>query len=136
MKTQNNIHGIRLAIFKKGMLMMLFAFMTTALSAQTTTKKITGLVNSSFGPIPGATITLKGTSIGTYANNAGEFTFDQAFKENDILVISALGFEDTEVVITKDTTHIEPSLVDIEVIIIAALRTAPKEKLKEEKLNN
>ena len=56
---------------------------------------VSGLVTSDDGPLPGATIVVKGTNNGTTADFDGNFTINAA--SDDILVVSFVGFESQEV---------------------------------------
>ena len=58
---------------------------------------VSGLVTSDDGPLPGATIVVKGTNNGTTADFDGNFTINAA--SDDILVVSFVGFESQEVAI-------------------------------------
>ncbi|MCX6222957.1 MAG: SusC/RagA family TonB-linked outer membrane protein [Bacteroidia bacterium] len=58
-------------------------------------ENIEGIVKSTNGePLPGATIQIKGTSIGTLSNGAGHFSIKAT--STDILVASFIGYEPTE----------------------------------------
>ena len=97
----------------------------TTVSAQTTARTVKGTVNTADGPLPFASITLKGTQVGIQADENGEFTFPKELKENDVLIISSLAYEDQEFTITGNTKYIEPFLKGQEIVIIGALRTKP-----------
>ena len=101
------------------------------INAQSTERTVTGVVNTLDGPLLGATIVLKGTAIGVTTNENGAFTFPQELKENDVLQISYLGYENQEIIISEDTTFIEPFLGDIAIVIVAALRTEKSKLLTE-----
>jgi hypothetical protein len=58
-------------------------------------------------PLPGATIMLKGSETGTTAGADGRFEFPRKVKEGDILVISFIGFNSMEHVVTKNTNDLE-----------------------------
>lgn len=117
-KQQNVLKtGIALGIF------LMISLFTTTVSAQETERTVTGQVTSNYGIVPSATVLLKGTYIGVVCDDDGKFTFPQKLKENDVLVVTSLGFKDREIKITGDTTYIEPFLEDIPIIITAALRT-------------
>ncbi|MBZ5857804.1 TonB-dependent receptor [Flavihumibacter profundi] len=65
-------------------------------------QKVTGRVTDAAGnPIPGASIRIKGTSGGTSADNAGNFSI--TVPENALLIISSVGFEDMEVSVSGKT---------------------------------
>lgn len=129
MKTQTirNNHKTLKAVIVACLLLFL-ALTTTSAQAQSTERKVSGVVKTFEGIVPGAAIVLKGTSIGVAADDEGAFTFPQPLKENDVLIVSSLAFDDIEVTIEANTTYIEPFLEGNPVTIIAALRTAPSAK--------
>ncbi len=92
--------------------------------AQNTDRQVSGRIQSMDGPVTGASIILKGTAIWASSDDDGFFTFPQTLKQNDILVITSLGYYDKEVVIKGDTSHIEPFLEDVEVVVVGAMRTS------------
>tara|TARA_R110000868_G_scaffold82271_6_gene232446 strand:+ start:109 stop:816 length:708 start_codon:yes stop_codon:yes gene_type:complete len=63
---------------------------------------LTGIISDETGPLPGANILLKGTSIGTATNFDGEFTFPNQLKEGDVLVVSFIGYETQNIKIKKN----------------------------------
>ena len=69
-------------------LFMIFCLCANTTYAQSNERTVTGVVNSIDGPLFSATVVLKGTAIGTFSNENGEFTFPQELKENDVLVVS------------------------------------------------
>ncbi|WP_353778977.1 carboxypeptidase-like regulatory domain-containing protein [Winogradskyella sp. 3972H.M.0a.05] len=83
-------------------------------SDQTTIK---GNVRDNTGPLPGASVALKGTEIATYTDKDGVFVFPQDLNPGDILVFSYLGYKTQEIVIKEDTTVLrivlEEELIDI-----------------------
>ena len=105
-------------------LIFLFGLMVSPMLAQNTDREVSGRIQSMDGPVSGASIILKGTAIWASSDDDGFFTFPQTLKQNDILVITSLGYYDKEVVIKGDTSHIEPFLDDVEVVIVGALRTS------------
>lgn len=124
MKTQRNISTQQvLKTFGLFGLLMIFSLITNPMYAQGNERTVTGVVSSLDGPVFGASIVLKGTTNGVVSNSKGAFTFPKQLKENDILVVSYLGYETDEVRITKHTKYVEPYLEDIAVIIVAAMRT-------------
>jgi hypothetical protein len=102
--------------------MMLFCLFVNPMNAQNTDRTVTGVVNSLDGPLLGATIILKGTTIGAISNEAGAFTFPKKLQENDVLVVNYLGYKTQEVIINRGTTFIQPFLEDNPIIIHGALR--------------
>ena len=111
-------------------LCMILSLMANPMYAQNNERTVTGVVNSIDGPLLGVAVVLKGTASGVLTNDKGEFTFPAALKENDVLVISYMGYETAEIVISKETSFVQPYLQDIPVIITGALRikdAAPSE---------
>jgi len=109
--------------------MGLIALFAATASAQTA-RTVTGKVNTANGPLPYAAITLKGTQIGVQADENGAFTFPKKLKENDVLIISSLAYEDHEFTIQENSYFIEPFLEGEEIVIVGALRTKPILKCK------
>jgi len=105
-------------------LLMALCFFVNPVNAQNTERTITGVVSSLDGPLLGATIVLKGTTIGVTSNDSGAFTFPKKLKENDILVVSYLGYKSTEITINRVTAYIEPFLEDNPVILYSTMRTS------------
>ncbi|MAZ72241.1 MAG: hypothetical protein CMC70_03750 [Flavobacteriaceae bacterium] len=105
-------------------LFMTLSFFANPLLAQNKERTVTGVVSSLDGPLLGAYVVLKGTTIGVTSNEDGSFTFPRKLKENDVLVVSYLGYKNSEVTITRNTSFIEPFLEDIAVVIVGALRTS------------
>ena len=115
------------SIFSFGIIMTL-CFFTNTLSAQNASRTVSGIVTSEDGPLLGATIVLKGTTVGVTSDESGAFKFPKKLKENDILLVSYLGYLTREVRINSKTSYIEPFLEDDPVILYTSLRTSiPKE---------
>jgi len=104
-------------------LFIIFCLFANPIYAQANERTVTGIVKTMDGPLFGAAIVLKGTATGVVTNQKGEFTFPKELKENDVLVVSYLGYETSEVTITGNTSFIEPFLEDIAVVVVAAMRT-------------
>ncbi len=124
MKTQtiSNQQNFLKNVWVLPLLLALFLF-ANPVSAQITHRTVKGVVSSLDGPLLGATIVLKGTTIGAISNESGAFTFPQKLKENDVLVVSYLGYKNKEITINRVTSFIEPFLEDNPVMIYGALRT-------------
>ncbi|WP_204356546.1 SusC/RagA family TonB-linked outer membrane protein [Arcticibacterium luteifluviistationis] len=74
------------------------------LSSQAQTKQISGKVTDDSGdPLPGASITIKGTSIGSITNVEGVYTI--ASKVGDVLVCSFIGYESSEATVNGNTLN-------------------------------
>lgn len=65
--------------------------------AQSELRTITGIVSDKDGPIPGASIIIKGTQLGALSDIDGNYTVKA--KSGDILVFSSRDYDSTEVVI-------------------------------------
>jgi hypothetical protein len=115
MKTQCNLTS-RNALKALGFfaLCTILSLMANPMYAQNNERTVTGVVNS---------VVLKGTASGVLTNGQGAFTFPEALKENDVLVISYMGYETAEITILEDTSFVQPYLKDIPVVILAALKT-------------
>jgi TonB-linked SusC/RagA family outer membrane protein len=67
-----------------------------------TPQKIKGTVTDDKRvPLPGASVTIKGTSKGVITNNNGEFSIDT--QPGDVLVVSFIGFQTQEIKISSQT---------------------------------
>ncbi|WP_405399225.1 carboxypeptidase-like regulatory domain-containing protein [Maribacter sp. Asnod2-G09] len=51
------------------------------------------IVDEANAPLPGVNVVLKGTTVGTQTDFDGKFEFPQQLAENDILVLSFIGYE-------------------------------------------
>ena len=78
--------------FKKISLVFAF-FVTVGMYAQT----VSGLVTSEDGPLPGATVQVKGTAIGVSTDFDGNFTIQA--DDTDVLLVSFVGFTSQEVAV-------------------------------------
>ena len=69
-----------------------FAFIGMLLfSASVFAQSISGNVSSEDGPLPGATVVVKGTENGTSTDFDGNFTIDAS--DGDVLIVSFIGFD-------------------------------------------
>jgi hypothetical protein len=69
---------------------------------------ITGVVSDEEGPLPGATIIVKGTSNGVTSDFDGNYSIKAS--EGDILVVSFVGFEDQEITMSSNQDVVNVSL--------------------------
>ena len=110
---------------KKGVLLVLIIFLgcTQVLLAQT--KKITGNVTSSEDgkPIPGVSIFVKGTTVGTITNGDGDFNL--TIPENaQTIAFSFVGMKSKEVKLSGATEYnvvMEPDFFGVEEVVVTAL---------------
>ena len=63
---------------------------------------ISGVVSEESGPLPGASILLQGTTVGTETDFDGKFIFPQKLKKGDVLIISFIGYEAKKITITDN----------------------------------
>ncbi len=79
-----------------------------------TNKKISveGIVTDEKGPLPGANVYLKNTSIGVQSDLDGRFKFPIPLKSNDILVVSFIGYKNQEVLM-KDNKNNDKLEIEI-----------------------
>ena len=99
----------------KLLLIALLLGSTSALLAQT----VTGTVSSADGPLPGATVLIKGTAIGTSTDFDGNFSIEAS--SEDVLVISFIGYTSKEVLVGNQSeinVMLESSNVLDEVIVV------------------
>jgi len=66
------------------------------------------------GPLPGATVTIKGTQTSTVTNNEGYFKFRKVNGDKIILVISYVGYETTEYPVTIVEGKTEDANISLE----------------------
>ena len=67
-------------------------------------QSISGNVSSEDGPLPGATVVVKGTENGTSTDFDGNFTINAS--DGDVLVVSFIGFETQEVTVSGDQVDV------------------------------
>ena len=97
------------------------------LSAQTT--KVTGFVLSQEDgqPIIGATILVKGTSVGTATDAHGKFTLTNIPATAKVLVVSFIGMETVEVAIEPTlTVRLRPDAKQLDEVMVVAYGTTKK----------
>ena len=82
-------------MMKKNLLSFIFLFITTFIFAQETIT-VSGVVrDDKKQPLPGATVAVKGTSIGTTTDDAGKYSL-KVPKDAQTLVVSYIGFDNKE----------------------------------------
>ena len=105
------------------------------------TKQITGSVTSvdDGSPIPGASVVVQGTTIGTVTNANGNFTLN--VPEEATLLISFVGMKTVEVPVTSQTQYnvtLRNDVIGMEEVMVVAYGTAKKESFtgSAEVINN
>lgn len=107
-------------------LIIMFFFSTLIIAQQ---KNITGTVSDESGPLPGVSILIKGTTVGTETDFNGNYSISAS--PNQILVFSYLGFKTVERNV-GNLTKIDVILVeDINVLetVVVAFRRQQKEAI-------
>lgn len=85
----------------KALCFMMLLLVSSSIFAQ---KQVTGkITDPNNQPVPGSTIMVKGTTVATQANEAGEFSITVPSGKN-ILAISSVGFETQEVNVANQST--------------------------------
>jgi hypothetical protein len=88
-------------IMKKLVFLFLMAMLTT-LMARSQVRSVSGkVVDQTNNPVSGATITVKGTQNATAASAEGVFTIQA--KAGDVLVVTAINFDPTEIKVGSST---------------------------------
>ncbi|MEP0264476.1 SusC/RagA family TonB-linked outer membrane protein [Dokdonia sp.] len=82
-----------------GILTLLLAFVVQISFAQTT---VSGTVSEEGGPLPGASVLIKGTQTGAQTDFDGNYTIDAS--PSDVLVFSYVGYSTQEVTVGNQTT--------------------------------
>lgn len=74
-----------------------------SINASAQTRQISGVVTSADGPLPGATVLIKGSTTGVVTDAKGAFKL--AVPANSVLVISIIGYNSQELVIGTANTY-------------------------------
>ena len=123
-KSKFFFHLVRYSLFT-----MIFMVVCYGLKAQD--KRITGKVFDSSGEtIPGATVLVKGTSLGTITDMDGSFSIDAT--PGDILLISFVGFQSREVTVSSEssiTVRLEVDIQSLEEVVVVGYGTVQKSDL-------
>jgi TonB-linked SusC/RagA family outer membrane protein len=95
-------------------------------------KSISGKVTDASGAtLPGVTVVIKGTTIGTITNSEGEFTV-LAPSDAKILVFSFVGMKSQEIAISGKTAfkiEMEPEVVSVDEVIVVGYGTQKRESI-------
>jgi hypothetical protein len=89
---------------------------------QEKTVMVSGTILDDSGPLPGTSVVVKGTTNGTQTDFDGNFSFSEPLKKGDILVVSNIGYESKEIVISDEnsasTVRLNVSMHSVDDIII------------------
>lgn len=101
---------------------------TTLDNVLTQQREITGTVTDAGGPLPGASVVVKGTTNGTQTDFDGNFTL-AVDDENAVLVVSYIGYATQEVVVGNQTTIdvvLEEDASQLEEVVVLGYTTKKK----------
>jgi TonB-dependent SusC/RagA subfamily outer membrane receptor len=114
--------------------LLLLVFFTFSLSSQTfaqSKSKINGVVSDTKGdPIPGATVTIKGTTQATSTNITGAFSI--VAKSGDVLVVSSVSYTPKEVTVTSATKYnvtLEDANMALKEVVVVGYGTSTRKAL-------
>ncbi|MEN8116851.1 MAG: TonB-dependent receptor [Bacteroidota bacterium] len=113
----------------KKLLVLIVALFIGVSSIYAQTKQITGKVTSADdgAPIPGVSVVVKGSTMGTVTNADGEFTLN--VPENETLVFSFVGMKTVEVPVTSMniyTVTMQNDVIGVDEIMVVAYGTAKR----------
>ncbi|MDN3580886.1 SusC/RagA family TonB-linked outer membrane protein [Mucilaginibacter flavus] len=120
-------------MFKNYKLLLAFLlpfFVTLTVAAQSV--KISGVVTAKADglPLPGVSVSVKGTTRGIQTNTEGRFTIDANI--NEVLKVTYLGFVSQEVTVNANSTNLQIVLVDaansLNEVVITALNISKDKK--------
>jgi TonB-linked SusC/RagA family outer membrane protein len=121
LKTKN----LHMKKFSKGVLLPLLLLFSTLSWAQN--KTVTGRITTDDGPVSGASVTVKNTSVGTTTNEKGEFTLSVPTGSTTLLV-SSVGYDAKEVAITDGAMEISvtKSIGNLDEVVVVGYGTQRK----------
>ncbi|HPF52327.1 MAG TPA: TonB-dependent receptor [Draconibacterium sp.] len=113
----------------KKLLLFVVALVIGVCTIYAQAKQITGTVTSSDdgSPIPGVSVVIKGSSLGTITNADGEFSLN--VPENEILVFSFVGMKTLEVQVTSQTVYnvkMENDVIGVDEVLVVAYGTTKR----------
>ena len=113
----------------KKLLLLVVALVIGVSTIFAQTKQITGTVRSADdgSPIPGASVVVKGSTIGTVTNANGEFSLN--VPENEVLVFSFVGMKSMEVPVTSQTEYnvsMENEVIGVDEVLVVAYGTTKR----------
>ncbi len=113
----------------KKLLIIVMALCIGATSLIAQTKRITGNVSSAEdgAPIPGVSVSVKGTTTGTISNVNGDYTLNVPDNANTI-VFSFVGMKTLEMPISGTTVNatLEPDVIGVDEVMVVAYGTSKK----------
>ncbi len=117
----------------KRLLFLLFAFIAFFNTVEAQQKLLSGTIkNASDGtPVIGATILVKGTSIGTASDMNGKFSITVPGDKNATLVFSYIGMKKQEIQVGDKSVFdvsLEPDLLGLEEVVVTAIGISKEKK--------
>ena len=85
---------------KNSLLKGLLVFLAVTFTGFAQAQNITGKVSDSNGPIPGASVTEKGTTNSAQTDFDGNFIFNKKLIVGDVIIVSYIGFKTKEFTIS------------------------------------
>ena len=116
-------------ILKKCFVSLAALLMASSLWAQSITVK--GTVKDASGPMPGVSVTVEGTTIGTATNGDGSYTLNVPSK-NSVLKFNFLGYSDQMITVGNQTVidvTMTEDATDIEEVVVVGYGTVKKSDL-------
>lgn len=112
-------------------MLLLFVFMAGSVFAQT--KTLSGTVTGEDGaPIPGVTVMVKGTSVGTVTDLDGKYNLTGVPADAETLVVSYIGMKTQEIEIGNQTVinaTLAPDVVGVDEVVVVGYGTQQKKSL-------
>ncbi|MBT6763879.1 MAG: hypothetical protein HOA90_05030, partial [Prolixibacteraceae bacterium] len=112
--------------------LLLASFMAFSLGSFAQTKQVTGTVTEDSGAtIPGVSIVVQGTTVGTITDLDGKFTLNVPSEAN-VLVFSYVGMLKQEIEIGNQTiidVLLQPDVIGVDEIVVIGYGTRMKEEL-------
>lgn len=115
----------------KKLITCLLIFMLGIIHVQAQDKTVTGTVfDETGGPLPGATVTIKGTTKGVSTDFDGLFSISA--KDTDVLVVSFMGYASKEVTVGAKTTFnvtLQPDVSTLDEIVLVSFGAQKKKSI-------
>jgi len=112
-------------------MLLLFVFMAGSVFAQT--KTLSGTVTGEDGaPIPGVTVMVKGTAVGTVTDLDGKYNLTGVPADAETLVVSYIGMKTQEIEIGNQTVinaTLAPDVVGVDEVVVVGYGTQQKKSL-------
>ncbi|MFT3993571.1 MAG: SusC/RagA family TonB-linked outer membrane protein [Dysgonomonas sp.] len=93
-------------------------------------KKLTGVVSDDLGPVPGATVSVKGTTNASMADENGVYTLSNV-SDGAVIVISSVGYKSQEITYTGQSTldiQLVSNTTELDAVVVTALGMKRSEK--------